>query len=155
MAQPIALQRVQPDPARDIRAKLAAAPLEHADAVLATYALLQELEDHGVLDFIKGLAGAGGDIVTRLSEAVNHPQAIAGIRNLVSLARIAGSVDPELLHRFANAIVAGRTPEAEAPGLWTTLRRLGSKDSRRALGAAAYGLQVFGRVLISRQLEKQ
>lgn len=155
MAQPIPLKRIQPDPERDIRARLAAAPIEHADAVLAGYALLQELQDHGVLEFLRGATGAGGDIVTRLSEAANTPESIAAIRNLISLLRIAGSIDPAILHGVAEIVTKKAEPEAEAPGIWKIARQLGSKESRRALGAAAFGLSVFGRVLIARQLTKR
>ncbi len=154
MAEPIHLQIVKADPVRDLRARLDAAPVEHANAVLSAYALLQELQDRGVLDFLRGVTGAGGDIITALSEAANTPQTIAGIRNALALLKILGSIDPGLLHQLAEIVSANAQPTAEPPGFWKTVRRLGSKESRRAIGAAAYGLQVFGRVLIARQMQK-
>ena len=154
MAQPIQLHRIRPDSESEVRARLRAAPLEHADAILAAYALLQSLQDHGVLDLIRGFTGAGGEAVTKLAEAANTPEAIAAMRNIVSAIRILGSVDPQILHGIADTLTKTGGTEPDAPGLWTIMRRLGSKESLRAIGAAAYGLQVFGRVLISRQLSK-
>lgn len=140
MAQPIPFHRNQ--------------PIKQADAVSAAYALLQELHDRGVLDFLRGLTGAGGDIVTRLSAGANTPESIAALRNIVSLLRILGSIDPEILHGVANIVTKPQPPDPDAPRLLSTLKKLTGKDARRALGAAAYGLQVFGKVLISRQLNK-
>jgi uncharacterized protein YjgD (DUF1641 family) len=154
MAQPIQLHRIRRDAESEVRARLAAAPLQHADAILAAYALLQTLQDHGVLDLIRGLTGAGGEAFTKLAEAANTPEAIAAMRNIVSTMRILGSIDPQILHGIAEALARTDGSEIAAPGLWTIVRRLGSKESLRAIGAAAYGLQVFGRVLISRQLSK-
>jgi hypothetical protein len=103
MAQPVPLKLVRPH----------AAPDEHADAVQAAYALLDELHDAGVLDLLRGLAGAG---------------AIAALRNAISLMKILGGIDPAILQGVANILT----------------------QPRRTLSAAAYGLQVFGRVLLSR-----
>jgi uncharacterized protein YjgD (DUF1641 family) len=154
MAQPIQLHRVQTDATREVRARLEAAQVEHANAILAAYKLLQELQDHGVLDLLRGLTGAGGDIATSLAEAASTPETIAAIRNIISMLRILGSIDPEILHGVADMVTKNRAAETETPSLWRTLRRLGSKESRRAMSAAVYGFQVFGRVLISRQLSR-
>ena len=151
MAEPIPLKLVEADPKHEIRCRLDAAPIEHADAILAAYALLQELQDHGVLDLLRGLTAAGGDVITRLSEGVDTPESIAGLRNIVSLLRILGSIDPVVLHDIADMVTKQETPKSREFSLWKTLRRLGSKETLRGIGAVAYGLQVFGRVLIARQ----
>lgn len=153
MAQPIELKRVTADPAVEIRARLDAASVKHADAILSAYALLQELEDHGALDLLRGLTAAGGEVVTRLAEAANRPESVTAIRNLISLSRILGSLDPDMLHEIANAMTKPPQPKKKAPGLWRIVRGLGSKESRRALGAMVYGLQVFGRVLIEKEFK--
>lgn len=154
MAQPIPLKRIPSDPAREVRARLEAASVEHADAIVSVYALLQELQDHGVLDLLRGLTGSGADVVTRLSEAADRPESIAAIRNLISMARILASIDPEMLHALANAVTKAPEPKRETPGWWKILRGLGSKESRRAVGAMVYGVQVFGRVLIEKEFKK-
>lgn len=154
MAEPIQLNRIDPHPTREIQARLEAAPVEHAEAILAAYALLQELQDQGVLDFLRGLTGARGEIVTRLSEAANTPEAIAAMRNIISMLRILGSIDPDTLHEIADIVTKSKERERASPGVWKILRRLGSKESRKAIGAMVYGIQVFGRVLIEREFKR-
>jgi uncharacterized protein YjgD (DUF1641 family) len=151
MAQPIEWKPKPADPRHELQCKLEAAPIDHADAVLAAYALLQELQDHGVLDLLRGLVGAGSDVVTRLSEGADTPEAITAIRNLISTLKILGSIDPGILHDIAEMVTTPKETEPESFGPWKTLRRLGSKETLRGIGAVAYGLQVFGRVLIEQQ----
>ena len=140
----ILVHKAQSDPATALRARLDAAPIEHTDAVLATYALLQELRDHGVLDLLRGLTATSGEIVAKVSEAANTPGSIVALRN----------IDPDILHGVANIVTKPAEPASHSGGFWKTVRRLGSKENRRAVGAAAYGLQVFGRVLITRQFRE-
>lgn len=139
MAQPILQHRVQTDQTSALQARLDAAPIEHADAVLAAYELLRELHDHGVLDLLRGLAGSRGEIITKFSDAANTPESIAAMRNIISMLRIVGSIDPEILHDVAEIATKPAKPRRS---LWKAVR---------AVEAAAYGLQVFGRVLIDRQ----
>ena len=140
MAQPILQHRVQTDQTSALQARLDAAPIEHADAILAAYALLQELQDQGVLDLLRGLAGSRGEIVTKLSEGANTPESIAAMRNIISMLRILGSINPEILHDVAELVAKPAKPRRE---LWRIVR---------AVEAAAHGLRVFGRVLLARQL---
>jgi len=140
MAQPILQHRVKTDQTSALQARLDAAPIEHADAILAAYELLQELQDQGVLDLLRGLAGSVGEIVTKLSEAANTPESITAGRNIVSMLRILGSVDPEILHGVADIATKPAKPRRE---LWKAVR---------AVEAAAHGVRVFARVLMARQL---
>jgi uncharacterized protein YjgD (DUF1641 family) len=147
MAVPIPLKRESADLTQEIRGRLEHAPVIHADAVLAAYQLLQDLQDRGVLDLLRGLLGAGDDVVTRLAQATSTPEAIRVARNLVSLFQILGSVDPEILGNLAREI-RENPPPRQMPGFFSNLAKLGSKDSRRAWGALAYGVQTFGRALV-------
>jgi uncharacterized protein YjgD (DUF1641 family) len=128
MAEPIQLNRIQADPARDIKARLGAAHVEHADAILAAYALLQELQDQGVLDFLRGLTGAGRDVITRLSGAANTPEAIAAMRNTISMLRILSSIDPETLHQIADQVTKHR---GRSGGLRASGRSFGASGARK------------------------
>jgi uncharacterized protein YjgD (DUF1641 family) len=147
MAQPIPLNLPPTDRSKDLAAKLEGARLKHTAAVLAAYELLQELHDNGVLDLLRGATSAGGDIVTRLSSAADTPESVAVIRNAISMLRILSSIDPELLHGLADAV----SKIDARPDAWSTIRRLFSKETFRAIGAMAYGLHAFGSVLISKQ----
>ena len=55
MAKPIPLQLPPRDPREELRSRLDRAPLEHAEALLAGYEVLQGLHDQGVLELLRGL----------------------------------------------------------------------------------------------------
>src|SRR5439155_14820874 len=52
MAQPIPLQMPARDPRVELQVRLQNAPLQHAEALLSGYELLQRLHDRGVLDLL-------------------------------------------------------------------------------------------------------
>ncbi len=150
MAAPLALQKKPVKPEEEIEQRLEKARLDHAEALLAAYQLLQEAKDGGVLDLLRGAVGSGGDLITRLAEAMNTPDSIRTVRNLLSLGRILASVDPDLLHRLANELSTpkpGMISDSKPPGLFRTLLRFGSPEGRRVLSASVAFVEAFGRAL--------
>jgi uncharacterized protein YjgD (DUF1641 family) len=133
MAKPIPLTIAPRDPKAELREKLDQAPVEHADAILKAYDVLQALHDEGVLDLLHGAVGARDDILNMLVKDTNTPTAIRVIRNLL----------------FGTRVLNLSTDAAKPPGLFTLFRRLQSEDSRRGLTAALGFLEAFGRHLQS------
>src|ERR1700752_1419210 len=103
MAKPIPLQLPQRDPREELRSRLDRAPLEHAEALLAGYEVLQGLHDCWVLELLRGLLGSGGKVVEAAAEAARAPEAVHAIRNLVVLGKTLGEIDPDLFDGFALA----------------------------------------------------
>ena len=95
MAQPIALELPHRDPREELRARLENAPIEHAAAVLSGYELLQGLHDRGVLELLRAAVGSGDKLVETAVEAARTPEAIRGMRNVLILAKMMGSIEPE------------------------------------------------------------
>jgi uncharacterized protein YjgD (DUF1641 family) len=153
MARPIPLEIPPRNPRAELQSRLEQAPLEHAEAVLAAYEVLQELHNRGVLEIMRGALAASDEILEKVVDNAKTPEAIRAIRNLVLLQRILGSIEPELLEGVVQAIpeaITQTTAEREKPvGLFGLLRRLMSKDSLRGLAAAVEFLQAFGRHLHS------
>ena len=54
MAQPIPLQLPPRDPREELRKRLDQAPIAHAEALLDSYELLQQLRDHGIFELLRG-----------------------------------------------------------------------------------------------------
>jgi uncharacterized protein YjgD (DUF1641 family) len=138
MAKPIPLQLPKRDPREELRSRLEQAPLEHAEAVLAGFEVLQGLHDSGTLEVLRGVLGGGNKILEIVVESTKTPEAIRGIRNLLILTKIAGAIDPEILRKFADAApdalaAAAKAQEMEPPSLWESLRILRSKNLRRGL----------------------
>jgi uncharacterized protein YjgD (DUF1641 family) len=150
MAKPISLQLPKRDPQEEFRSRLEKAPDEHAEALLASLDVLQALHDQGVLELLRGVLGGGNKILEIVVDASKTPEAIRGIRNLLIMTKILGSMDPELLKKFAEAIPdvlvsAAKAQETTPPGLWETLRILRSKNLRRGLAVANNLLEALGR----------
>ncbi len=149
MAVPIRTVPSTAESAAEIQGRLETARISHAKAVLSAYELLQQLHDAHVLDLLRGALDAGDAIITKLATASASPEAINSVRNLISMARILGSIDPEVLHKLADELTSQPKERVAPPaGLWTALRIFASRDSRRALVGSAAFLQAFGRALL-------
>jgi hypothetical protein len=61
---------------------------EHAEAIRAALDLLQELHNHGLLDLARGVVASSPELITRLAEAINTPNGIAVIRDLLFALKI-------------------------------------------------------------------
>ena len=149
MAKPI---EVMPTPrnARDeLKRRLDEAPVEHAEAVLAGYEVLQQLHESGTLDVLRGLLGAGDQVVRHAVALAVQPEAVDALRNLLVLSKVLGSVNPDVLHRVLSGVpeALAQKPEEEPPSLFAIFRRMTSKESRRAQAAIVTLLESVGRGL--------
>ena len=157
MAKPIPVVLKPPEISSeaDVRAqlqrKLADAPVEHAAAVLSFYELIQAMHNSGTTDLLCGLFGARDNILGRVAAALNAPEAVRTVRNLVALAQIVGSVDPKVFESLRDAITEvaekNKQPSGKPPGLWKIVKRADSEDSLRTLSATTDFLESFGRHL--------
>ncbi|PYV36314.1 MAG: hypothetical protein DMG06_31000, partial [Acidobacteria bacterium] len=75
MAQPIPLL-VRPQNGAGADGPLRDAPHKHAEAILSALELLQLLHDRGVLDLLRGVLGAGDQLVDILTAAVDTPESL-------------------------------------------------------------------------------
>jgi uncharacterized protein YjgD (DUF1641 family) len=154
MAVPIRTIPSTSESANEIQARLELARVSHAKAILSAYELLQQLHDAHVLELFRGALDAGDSLVTKIAIATSSPEAINAVRNLISAARILGSIDPEVLHKLADQLAAQPKERIAPPaGLWTAIRIFASRDSRRALVGGAAFLQAFGRALLKGKTE--
>jgi uncharacterized protein YjgD (DUF1641 family) len=149
MAAPIPLTIPRRDPRAELQDQLARAPVEHAEALLAAYAVLQGLHDHGILEGARGLLGSSEEVVEILVDSAKTPGAIRGTRNFLILTKLMAALDPAILEGLAAAIPAATAQgrAAEPLGFWGLLRKLVGKDSRRALTVLTVGLEAAGRNL--------
>jgi len=150
MARPIPLELPKRDPREELRSRLEQAPVEHAEAVLAGFEVLQGLHDRGVLELLRGVLGGGDKILEIVVEATKTPEAIRGIRNLLILTKTFGAIDPELLKKFAEAVpdalaCAAKAQEKEPPGFWEVLRIVRSRNLRRGLAVMNSVLEALGK----------
>src|ERR1700676_1024909 len=148
MAQPIPLKILPRDPRQELLARLEEAPAEHAAALLDGYELVQVLHEHGVFALIRGALGATDKVVEAASAGANSKEAIRAMRNGIILAKLLGSIDPEVMLAVSNSV--GDTfgnvkavPESP-PGIFKLLGGFASPDHRRGLSLISGFLRNLG-----------
>ncbi len=150
MAVPLKFEPKPVDPKLELQRRLDAAPVEHGEAMLVAWDLLQTAHDQGLLDLIHGLVGAKDVIAGKLAEYAKLPEGVSAIRNLMGVAQLLMAIDPDVLLALAKAIESAGTlhqQEQKAPGLFTLARRAISEDSRRGLSLMTFLLAEVGRSL--------
>jgi uncharacterized protein YjgD (DUF1641 family) len=148
MAQPISLTIAPRDPKRELLERLEQAPAEHAAAILDSYELLQELHEHGVFTLIRGVLGATDKLVEAASTGANSTESIRAMRNAMILAKMLGSIDPEILPGVSTAVgeTLGNAKDvpAQPPGIFSLLTGFTGLDHRRGLALVSNLLKRLG-----------
>lgn len=149
MAQPIPFDLPRPDPREALFRQLENAPQEHAEALLAAYQVLQGLHDNGVLEVARGALGSSDKILQIAVDTLKTPEAIKGLRNLIILSKIAGSIEPEVLEKLATAITQSVEMAHKQKPLGTIrlVRRLRGSGVRRVMTVMLGVLETLGRAL--------
>ena len=148
MANPIAFQPAPVDFKADLRKRLAGAPDDHAAALLKAYDVLEAAHEEGLLDLLHGMIGSRDAIVGKLAAYAALPEGIAGIRNLLTAAKVLTELDPETLERVSRALAGAaeaQKQEQRPPSLWQLWKRATSEDGRRGLSFATLLLSGLGR----------
>jgi uncharacterized protein YjgD (DUF1641 family) len=160
MARPIPLHLAPRDSRDELGSRLQQAPLDHAEAVLAGYEVLQLLHDRGVLELARGTLGGGEKILEQVVAVASGPGSIRATRNLLLLVTTLGEIEPSLLGDLTRAIpkalVQANAEEAKPPGLFKLVRTFWNKDFRRGLAAfndllVAFGKNLSGKIPQSKQ----
>jgi len=139
MAQPIQLDIPTRNREAEHRQMLVALPVEHAEALADLLALAEDLRRYNVINTVRGAVGAGGPLITQLSEAMAQPETARGLQNLIALSKLLGSINPELLETVQRSLPeswrdpAARDDSTRTPSLWRVARTLTSLPARRAL----------------------
>jgi len=153
MAEPVPLRLPPRDPREELRSRLQSAPLEHADALLATYEVLQGLHDCGILELLRGLLGSGDKVLETAVGAARAPESVRAVRNLLVLYKTLGEIDPDLFDGFAlalpEAMQQAKSQGKEPPGFLAILNKFRSKDLRRGLVAVNSLLEAWGKDFFS------
>jgi uncharacterized protein YjgD (DUF1641 family) len=156
MARPIPLHLTPRDPREELNSRLQQAPLEHAEAVLAAYEVLQGLHDKGVLELMRGMLGGSEKILEQVVAMGSGAQSIRATRNLLLLFTTLGEIEPALLSDLTKAIpkalVQANAEESKPPGLLKLMSTFWNKDFRRGLAAFNDLVVVFGRNLTEKNL---
>src|SRR5437016_4649294 len=148
MAQPIAFIQSARNGA-DSNDHFRDAAEKHADAIASGLEVLQLLHDRGVLNLLRGMLGAGDQLIDTLTAAVGTPEALRSIRNFILLTKFFGSIPPDVLNSLVETVMEGAEREKahRAPGLLQLLRKVRSENSRHALAVALDLVEGLGKGL--------
>jgi uncharacterized protein YjgD (DUF1641 family) len=150
MAKPVPMKSlIQADPRAELLKRVQDAPVQHADAVLSAYELLQQLHDTGTLDLLRGALGAGDVLVEHVVSLITAPESVVAIRNLILIGKVLGSINPEVFHAVLEGLpqATAQTPGTKPPSLFALGRRIASPNARRGLAAAVSVIEILGRGL--------
>ena len=151
MSTPIPLDLPPRDPRRELQARLQNAPMQHAEALLAGYEVLQGLHESGALDMMQGLLGSKDKIIEQAVDATNNTATVRAMRNLAVLSTALGEIDPVALKAvtlsWSEALAETREKACNPPGFWSLLRSFRGADLRRGLVLVNTLLEKFGRNL--------
>jgi len=149
MSRPISLALPARDPRVELQSRLQDAPLEHAEAILAAYEVLQGLHDRGVFDLLRGALGSSDKVLEIAVDAAQSPASIRSIRNLLLLVNMFGAIDPEQLGILTRAVpqaLKATAQQPKPPGLWKLMNSfLWNQSIRRGLSTFNTLLEAFGR----------
>ena len=142
MAVAVEFRKFQPTDSReDLLRRVEAAPHEHAEAVLAAYGVLEKLHEADVLSLLNGLLGAKNLVVDRAADVISSAEMV----NLLRISLLAGGLLKNIHPDDLNDVL--KESSQEPPSLFQILKRITSKDARRALGAMGGLLNIFGAAL--------
>jgi uncharacterized protein YjgD (DUF1641 family) len=143
MAKAVEFREFTPRNSRDdLIRRIEEAPVEHAEAMLATYDLLQRLYDKGIIDLLRGLLSAGDTVVERFTDVVSSREAVSTLRMALVLGTVLTQINPDELHA-----VISNAGKAAPPSLVTIGKEAVSGDARRGMAMALGLLSVLGRAL--------
>jgi uncharacterized protein YjgD (DUF1641 family) len=96
------------------------------------------LHERGVFTIVRGVLGASGKIVEAASAGANSAESIRAMRNAIILAKMLGSIDPEVLEGTAAAVAQtfgdAKAVAYEPPSLFGLVAGFLSRDLRRGMG---------------------
>ena len=148
MARPIPLELPPRDPREELRKLLEQAPVKHAEALLDSYELLQQLHDHGVFQLLRGALGASDKIIETAVDAAKSDESIRAIRNAMILGKVLASINPDVLQCVATAATdtlgCYDKPIIEPPGLFSLLNQFRHKELRRSMALINRFLEKLG-----------
>jgi uncharacterized protein YjgD (DUF1641 family) len=127
--------------------KLEDAPLEHAEALLKAYDLLETANRHGILDLLRGAISAEDKILGKVADYASTTEGINVVRNLLILGKLIGSIDPDILSQAAKDLTASVLQESKRrpKGFLTATQRLRRGDAQRGLSIALAALESIGK----------
>jgi uncharacterized protein YjgD (DUF1641 family) len=149
MAVAVDFREFRPVDSRDdLIRRVEHAPIEHAEAILSAYELLQQLHEKGMLELFSGLLSAGETVVNHVVGVISSNEMVTALRIGLIFTNLLSSIDPDKLSAVVTQ--AGKEP----PSLLSIGKQATSKEARRGMAVAMGLLNVLGAALEKPKREK-
>jgi hypothetical protein len=140
MAMPVEFREFTPKDSRnDLARRLEQAPHRHAEAILATYELLERMHETGLIDMANGLLSARDTVVERATDVVSSRRSVTALRLALIFGNLLDTVDPD---RVAEVLLLQKN---QPHTLWTVIKHAVASYFRLVLITAIELFRVFGR----------
>ena len=146
MAAPLTFKPLPVDHKKELQKRLEAAPVEHGEALLVLWDLLQTAHDQGILDLLDGMVSAKDTIAITIAKYAKTPEGIAAIRNLLATVKLLGQLDPEVLDKKSDSRAPGRTPATVSVATLPALYQCGQPAGPLIYDPAASGAGTVAKV---------
>ena len=100
MPEAISYEHTPQDVEHTVHQQLEGTPDERAKAMQNAYAILQLLHEQGILELVKGALGSGEKVMELMNCLMESEQVVRTVRNLKTLAKLIGTVEPETLEKI-------------------------------------------------------
>ncbi|RKD25073.1 hypothetical protein BEP19_04425 [Ammoniphilus oxalaticus] len=148
------IEREQIDPAeaqsQDIQEVLGAVA-ESKDALIVFLDILKEAHEAGLLDILQGVLKTREEVSMLALQQLNQQSVYHSVKNVTSLARFIGQIEPEQLSRILNGVAHGLqkttsdpTDEGKPSGLWGLTKNLRDSDVNSTLYTALEFMKGMG-----------
>ena len=158
MAEEISFTAPTLFPGPEFRNRVPEITEKRAEALSATYELLEVARDCEAIDLLQGLVGARKTLMEELAEFASKPAAVAALRNLIVAGKILGAVDSEVLSKFSrqlNAEPKQAEREKPPPSLWQITKQANHPDVRRGLSFILNTLGMLGQAVMEKPNEQK
>src|SRR5258708_20643324 len=118
------------DSREDLIRRVEQAPVEHAEAILAVYDVLQKLHEKDVLNLASGLLSAGDTVVNHVVDLIASKEMVTALRVALIFSNLLSSIDPDQLHEVLT------NSREEPPSLLSLGKQARSKYRPRPMGTA-------------------
>ena len=100
MSEAISYEHIPQEAKQGFQQRLQVTPEHRAEVVQDAYAILQLLHDQGILGLVKDALGSTEKVMDVVIGMMESEQVVRTIRNLKTLAKLIGAVEPETLEKI-------------------------------------------------------
>jgi uncharacterized protein YjgD (DUF1641 family) len=138
------------DPKPEFRNRIHDVTEQRAEALIATYQLLEVARSNEAIDILQGAIGAKTTIFEQIADFGSKPSSVTAVSNLIALARFLGEIDTGVLSRFAEELKTPRPTQVDSPpSIWQLTKEVDHPDVRRGLYFILQTVEALGRAVKS------